>query len=78
VVVIANEPLVEASFSTNQPQLILYGQPGWTNVVQATSDPSARSSTWQNVWEGTLTNLSQAVQPAVPINRMLFFRSFKR
>ena len=78
VVVIANEPLVEPLFSTNQPMLVLYGQPGWTNVVQATTDPSGRSSSWQNVWEGTLTNLSEVIQPAVPINRMLFFRSFKR
>ena len=79
VVVVANEPLVEALTSTNQqPLLVLYGQVGWTNLVQVSTDPLGGSNTWQTAWQGTLTNLFQTIQPVAPTNADLFFRAFRK
>ncbi len=76
-VVVANEPLLEALPPTNpQPVLIIYGNPGSNYVVEYTLDSADKSNNWQTVWQGSIpTNLFQVLQPAVPTNRILFFRS---
>ncbi len=79
VAVVANEPLLEVLTSTNlQPLLILYGQNGSNYVVQSTTDPEGKPGSWQTVWQGQLTNLTQIVPLTITNNHnVLFFRSVK-
>jgi hypothetical protein len=75
VVVVGEEPLLEAILATNrQPALILYGKPGPDYVIQGKPrlDPALP---WQVVWQGTQTNLFQQIQPIGGTNRMMFFRA---
>ena len=76
VVVLGNEPFLEALPSTNQQSLlILHGLPGTAYVVESTSDEGS-SKQWQTVWSGTMTNLSQVIHPAgTNTNRLTLFRA---
>ncbi len=79
VVVVGSEPLLEAlPLANNQPALMLYGLPGTSCVVQSTSD-EGNSKHWQTVWQGTLTNLSQRIQPpGVGGSRLTLFRAVRQ
>jgi hypothetical protein len=72
VVVVGNEPLVEALPATN---LFLYGQIGSNYVLQSIPELGNPISSWQTVGTFTLTNLSQQIQP--PSTNGLFFRSIR-
>lgn len=78
VVVVANEPLIEALTSTNQqPLLVLYGQTGSNYIVQASSLPAGQADNWQTVWQGRLTNLFQVIELPAGSDPGLFYRSFR-
>ena len=75
VVIIGNEPLLEAFISTNgYPALVLYGQPGTNYVLEATSDLSDPES-WQSAWEGILADLFQLIDPPIGAENAKFFRA---
>jgi len=75
VVVVAQEPLLEALLLTNsQRRLVLYGPPGSGYTIQKTTDIS-RPNQWQTVWAGTLTNLFQ-IGPADG-NSSEFYRAIR-
>jgi hypothetical protein len=61
VVVVAEEPLLEALLLTNnQRQLVLYGPPGPGYIIQKSPNPGVPDQ-WQTAWEGSLTNLYQVI-----------------
>lgn len=75
VVVIAEEPLLEAQVFTNsQRQLVLYGPPGPGYVVQKSTEPASPAA-WQTAWEGSLTNLYQVI-PATG-GGSIFYRAIR-
>ncbi len=76
VVVVGEEPLLEAVRSTNGlVQVLLYAINGTTNLVQTAGDPTTQAwATWQQVMP---TNLLQALPPFAATNRALFFRAIR-
>jgi hypothetical protein len=75
VVVVASEPLLEASlFANSQRQLTLYGPPGTGYRIEKTAALSP-SPLWLNAWEGDLTNLQQVI-PLTETNGM-FYRALR-
>ena len=75
VVIIGEEPLLEAVMGTNrQPELILYGQVGTTNVVEANPNLD-NASGWQPRCQVTLTNLFQTFACEGVTNRTMFYRA---
>lgn len=77
VVVVGEEPLLEAILGSNrQPALILYAKPGPGYVIEGKPRLDALLL-WQVVWEGTQTNLFQQIQPVGGTNRMMFFRAVR-
>ena len=75
VVVVGEEPLLEAILASNrQPALILYGRPGPDYVIEGKPRWDT-SLPWQVAWEGTQTNLFLQIQPIGGTNRMMFFRA---
>ena len=75
VVVLAEQPLLEAFLGTNrQPALVLYGQVGTNHLLQSTTDLRNPGS-WRPVGTVTMTNLWQTFESVVGTNRMLFFRA---
>jgi len=78
VVVIGDEPLLEALLPTNGlVQLILYARPGTTNMVESRANFDLQGSwmPWQQV---TMTNLLQALPPLPAANQTLFFRAVRQ
>lgn len=70
VVVVAEEPLLEATLQTNaQRQLVLYGPPGAACRIEKTA--SLGSARWQDAWAGDVTNLVQAI-PMAETNGMFY------
>lgn len=71
VVVVASEPLLEATLLTNsQRQLVLYGPPGIGYRIEKTAELSPGVQ-WLNAWEGDLTNLQQVI-PMTETNGMFY------
>ncbi len=78
VVVIANEPLLEALLSTNQQRsLVLYGKPGAGYVIQTTTQPN-NPLLWQTVWQGSLTNLTLPLPAPGNSNGTLYYRAYRQ
>ena len=76
VVAIGREPLLDAFLTeSNQPALVLYGQPGSTNRLESTL--ALPPAFWTPGEEVIMTNLWQILHPAAT-NRMEFFRALKR
>lgn len=76
VVVVAEEPLLEALVMTNhQRQLVLYGPPGQDYIIESSSQLGA--SQWQTAWQGTMSNLYRVIVPAQQTNSM-FFRAIRQ
>jgi hypothetical protein len=74
VVVIANEPLLEALSVTNlQPVILLYGEPG-TNYLVESKREFGNTNQWQMAWQGALSNLSERITLPATTNRHTFFR----
>ena len=75
VVVVGDQPLLEALISTNgQPALVLYGQVGTTNVLETTTrlgDPDS----WSSDRTLTMTNVFQLIDPVCTNRCTLFFRA---
>ncbi|MFM1769789.1 MAG: tRNA(Glu)-specific nuclease WapA precursor [Verrucomicrobiota bacterium] len=72
VVVIAEEPLLEAKLETNrQRQLVLYGPPGVGYRIE--QSPGLDPADWQSAWQGSLTNLYQVIP--LPGTNGLFYRA---
>ena len=77
-VAVVERPLLQAFLSTNaQPVLLLGGQDGVIYGIEATTNLGNPNS-WQPIWQGTLTNLSQLIEPSASTNRMMFFRALRR
>jgi hypothetical protein len=77
VVVVSEEPLLQALSATNLfPALILYGEPAANYIIEATPDLQ-NSNQWQTVWTGSLTNLFQMVMPASSTNYNRFLRAIR-
>jgi hypothetical protein len=69
--------LLEAFMSANaRPALALCGQTGSNYVIQANPD-LGNPAGWYPIWQGTLTDLFQIIEPAPSGNRVLFFRARK-
>jgi hypothetical protein len=78
VVVIGEEPLLEALLSTNgEVQLILYAQPGTTNEVQSASQLPTGGA-WTSLEHVTMTNMFQFLQPFPATNKMRFYRAVRQ
>ncbi len=75
VVIVGQEPLLEALIDTNrQPAMILYGQPGPGYVIE--SKPALSFVfPWEVAWRGEQTNLFQQLPIITDANRTLFFRA---
>jgi hypothetical protein len=54
--------------------LVLYGPPG-TNYVLEVTDQVGSAPNWQSVWQGPLTNFSQAFDGLSATNATLFYRA---
>lgn len=78
VVIVGEEPLLEALFSTNnQPALILYGRQGWDCEVQMR--PSLEPDTpWQLELETTLPDLFQTFDLAPSGDDSRYFRALRQ
>jgi len=76
VVIVGEEPLLEALLATNgQRSLILYGKPGSNYVIEARTNLS-KGNTWQPVVENiSLTNLFQVLPLPADTNQSIFFRA---
>jgi hypothetical protein len=76
VVVIGAQPLLEAVFDTNhQPVLVLYAQPGTTNMLQYTT-ALTETNTWTDCGPAVvMTNLFQVIQPVCTNRYTLFYRA---
>ena len=75
VVVVSQEPLLEAYLNTNrQPEVLLYGLPGRSFAVQTTTNLDAPVA-WRSLAQVTMTNLWQPVPGLAETNRMSFFRA---
>ena len=78
VVVVGNEPLLEAIMTTNhQRLLVLYGEPGNGYVVQ-TSTSLEVPMQWQTAWQGSLTNLSLTIQAPGNTNGSIYYRAYRQ
>lgn len=78
VVVVGNEPLLEALVSTNQQRsLVLYGEPGPGYVVQTSPQPD-NPALWQTAWQGPLTNLFQTIPAPGGAGGTVFYRVFRQ
>ena len=74
LVIIAEEPLLEAGFSTDgQPLLTFYGKPG-TNYVIEYSTTLESPMSWQFLAPISLTNLFHQFHPVIDTNGATFFR----
>ena len=77
VVIIGNEPLLEAVMSTNQQRLlVLYGEPGTGYVVESSFSPT-NTGPWQIAWQGSLSNLSVTLQPP-GTNGTIYYRAYRQ
>lgn len=77
IVVVAENPMVEAAFDTNcSPLLVLYGVPSVTNTIESTTvlRPNG-SGLWWPVWQGLITNLVNPMPPPLWTNNPTFFRA---
>lgn len=75
VVVVGEEPLLEAYIGTSgRPALVLYGQIGTNYVIEANAD-LGNTNGWQPVWQGTLTDLFLLIEPAPGTGQVLFYRA---
>jgi RHS repeat-associated protein/uncharacterized repeat protein (TIGR01451 family) len=80
VVVVGEEPLLEALLSsTRQRMMTIYGQPGTTNVIESNPDlaglvPWSADPAFERV---VLTNLFQTLPSVSTTNRMIFFRAWR-
>jgi hypothetical protein len=73
--VIGAQPLLEASLSpVGERALLLYGPPS-TNYVLEVTDQLGSTPNWQPVWQGSLTNFSQAFSGLAATNTSLFYRA---
>jgi hypothetical protein len=73
--VIGAQPLLEASLSpVGERALVLYGPPS-TNYVLEVTDQLGSTPNWQPVWQGSLTNFSQAFSGLAATNTSLFYRA---
>lgn len=77
IVVVAENPMVEAAFDSNRsPLLVLYGVPNVTNTIESTTvlRPNG-SGLWWPVWQGLITNLVNPMPPPLWTNNPTFFRA---
>jgi hypothetical protein len=75
VVIVGEEPLLEAGLNTNRaPVLVFFGHPG-TNYVVETNEDIGNTNGWQPAWQWTMTNLVQTFEAPGGTNRMMFFRA---
>lgn len=77
LVVIGNEPLLEAFVTANgEPALVLYAQPGTTNTLETTTSLAVPVS-WTPDRTVTMptTNLFQLIEPVCTNRCTLFFRA---
>jgi hypothetical protein len=79
VVVLTDEPLLEALRGTNGlPALMLYGTEGTNYVLRSTTD-LGDTPPWQTNWQGAVTNnLFRHFDPIGTTNRSLFFRAWRQ
>jgi hypothetical protein len=76
VIVVGEEPLLEAMRSTNGlVQVLLYAPVGSTNEMQLSAELPA--VTWTPWYQTGMTNLLQALPPLTPTNRTLFLRAVR-
>jgi hypothetical protein len=74
---VAEEPLVEVYPAEGQPgDVVLYGVPGVTCVVEQTTDPTGATG-WVFVQTVTLANAFQRLEGLVPAGQTQFFRTRK-
>ena len=77
VVVVGEEPLLEAYFETNHLlALMLYAKAGTTNVVIGSPDLSVPAAAWTSVQSIGMSNLFQWVQPPTT-NQWMFYRAVR-
>jgi len=77
VVVIGNEPLLEAQLSaTGTRNLILYGNPGSSYQLEYSSNLSGTNN-WKNWMRVPLTNLFQVIENVDPNGPDVFFRAYE-
>jgi RHS repeat-associated protein len=76
VVVLAEEPLLEALRGTNrQPAMVLYATEGTNRVIEATAN-FGNPASWATWWQGPVSNvLFRAFENVADTNRALFFRA---
>jgi hypothetical protein len=75
VVVVGQDPLLEAGMDTNgQAQLTIYSLPGSTNLLLSTTNLVA----WVIKQQVISTNLTQLVQPFFPTNHAEFFHAVRQ
>jgi len=78
VVIVGEEPLLEALATTNgEVRLILYGPPGSTNLLQTVFQLPA-SGPWLPSSTVTLSNLFQPLEPSPAANQMRFIRAVRQ
>ena len=74
VVIIGNEPLLEAALGTNDERLLtLYGNPGAS--YQMAYSTNLLTTNWVPAWQGTMTNLWEVFQ-ADQTAPQLFYRAW--
>ena len=79
VVVVGQEPLLEAFIATNQEcALLLYSLPGTTNMLSMSGDLTIPAVLWSVHSQVTMTNLYQLIQPVFTNSDRLFFRAQRR
>jgi hypothetical protein len=77
VVVIGNEPLLEAGTGADgEPFLLLYGRPGARYVIESNADV-ANVATWQEVCTVTPITLAHRVECGAWLGQTIFYRARK-
>ncbi len=78
IVVIGEEPLLEAAYLSNGTvRLILYGPPGSTVRVDSTTQLLPVGTTWNQWTQVVLTNIVQPLSPIPPTNAARYFRGVR-
>jgi hypothetical protein len=73
VAIISEQPLLEAMAGQDR-QLVLYGKPGETYVLESTATPAVANS-WAPVGQITLTGVSAAVPVLPSVTSAIFYRA---
>jgi hypothetical protein len=80
LVIVGENPLLEAVFDTNgAPAVLLYGQPGATYTIGRRADlpDPATADGWPVWWQGALEDLFREIPVALPVERAWFLRAWR-